>query len=107
MFETCRGLWFSINWMKNALRWFHYTDILWYTVSKTLSLNVLRFIQNWKSDIFTNISKDVSTVAVFVFRWDILWNIKFLDSGHTYKVRGKDFSAWKLGNSNEDQMYIY
>jgi hypothetical protein len=26
MLETCRGHWFSINWMKNASRWFHYTD---------------------------------------------------------------------------------
>jgi hypothetical protein len=26
----------SINWMKSASRWFHYTDILWCTVSKTL-----------------------------------------------------------------------
>jgi hypothetical protein len=35
--ETCRGLWFSIKWMKSASRWFHYTDILWCTVNKTLS----------------------------------------------------------------------
>jgi hypothetical protein len=26
------------NWIKSASRWFHYTDILWCTVSKTLSL---------------------------------------------------------------------
>jgi hypothetical protein len=26
MLETCRGSWFSINWMKSASRWFHYTD---------------------------------------------------------------------------------
>jgi hypothetical protein len=26
MLETCRGIWFSINWMKSASRWFHYTD---------------------------------------------------------------------------------
>jgi hypothetical protein len=26
MLETCRGPWFSINWMKSASRWFHYTD---------------------------------------------------------------------------------
>jgi hypothetical protein len=25
--ETCRGTWFSLNWMKSASRWFHYTDI--------------------------------------------------------------------------------
>jgi hypothetical protein len=25
MLETCRGLWFSIKWMKSASRWFHYT----------------------------------------------------------------------------------
>jgi hypothetical protein len=25
--EKCRGLWFSMNWMKSASRWFHYTDI--------------------------------------------------------------------------------
>jgi hypothetical protein len=37
MLETCRGPWFSINWMKSASRWFHYTDILWCTVNKTLS----------------------------------------------------------------------
>jgi hypothetical protein len=28
MLETCRGSWFSINWMKIASHWFHYTDIL-------------------------------------------------------------------------------
>jgi hypothetical protein len=27
MLETCRGLWFSINWKKSASRWFHYTGI--------------------------------------------------------------------------------
>jgi hypothetical protein len=27
MLETCRGPWFSVNWMKIASRWFHYTDI--------------------------------------------------------------------------------
>jgi hypothetical protein len=26
MLETCRGHWFSINWMINASRWFHCTD---------------------------------------------------------------------------------
>jgi hypothetical protein len=40
MHETYRGPWFSINWMKSASRWFHYTDILWCTVSKTLSLKM-------------------------------------------------------------------
>jgi hypothetical protein len=40
IFETCTGLWYSINWMKRASRWFHYTDILWCTVSKTLRLTV-------------------------------------------------------------------
>jgi hypothetical protein len=34
--ETCRGSWFSISWMKSASRWFHYTDLLWCTVSKIL-----------------------------------------------------------------------
>jgi hypothetical protein len=37
MLGTCRGPWFSVNWLKSASRWFHYTDILWCTVSKTLS----------------------------------------------------------------------
>jgi hypothetical protein len=26
MLETCRGPWLSINWMKRASRWFHYTE---------------------------------------------------------------------------------
>jgi hypothetical protein len=30
MVDTSRRFWFSINWMKSASRWFHYTDILWY-----------------------------------------------------------------------------
>jgi hypothetical protein len=37
MLETYRGPCFSINWMKSASHWFHYTDILWCTISKTLS----------------------------------------------------------------------
>jgi hypothetical protein len=41
LLETCRGPWFLINWMKSASHWFHYTDILWCTVSRTLSLWVL------------------------------------------------------------------
>jgi hypothetical protein len=28
LLETCKGPWFSINWMKSASRWFHYTDCL-------------------------------------------------------------------------------
>jgi hypothetical protein len=39
MLETCRGPWFLINWIKSASCWFQYTDILWCTVNKTLSLN--------------------------------------------------------------------
>jgi hypothetical protein len=36
MFETCRGLWFSINWMKSASRWFHYTDhvLCWFCAAR-------------------------------------------------------------------------
>jgi hypothetical protein len=41
MLKTCRGLWFSINWMKSSSCWFHYTDILWCMVSKTLSLHTV------------------------------------------------------------------
>jgi hypothetical protein len=26
MLETYRGPWFSVNWMKSASRWFHYTE---------------------------------------------------------------------------------
>jgi hypothetical protein len=40
MFETCRGSWFSMNWIKSASRWFHYTDVLRCTVSKTLSFTI-------------------------------------------------------------------
>jgi hypothetical protein len=42
MLEKCRGLWVSINWMKSASRWIHYTDILWCTVSKTLRILYLK-----------------------------------------------------------------
>jgi hypothetical protein len=28
MLETCRDSWFSINWIRSASRWFHYTCIL-------------------------------------------------------------------------------
>jgi hypothetical protein len=41
MLETCRDLWFSINWMKRASRWLHYTDVLflvsWNRRNKTVS----------------------------------------------------------------------
>jgi hypothetical protein len=47
MLETCRCPWFSINWMKCASRWFHYTDILWCTFSKTLSLIFMLPIMNF------------------------------------------------------------
>jgi hypothetical protein len=62
MFETCRGPWFSINWMKSASRWFPYTDILWCTVSKTLSIpvNILLIVSNLCRD---GISVDVRSKA--------------------------------------------
>jgi hypothetical protein len=49
MLETCRDSWFSINWMKSASRWYRYTDILWFTVSKTLSSYVGSFLTTIKS----------------------------------------------------------
>jgi hypothetical protein len=49
MVETCTGLWFSINWMKSASHWFHYTDMLWCTVSKTLSLIHFCWPYVWRS----------------------------------------------------------
>jgi hypothetical protein len=55
MLETCRNLCFSINWMKSASCWFQYTDILWCTVSKTLS----------------------STVACFHVSWAVRWSTKY------------------------------
>jgi hypothetical protein len=38
--ETCRGSWFSISWMKNVSRWFHYTDMPLCTVSKTFKFTI-------------------------------------------------------------------
>jgi hypothetical protein len=32
MLETCRSPWFSINWMKSASSWFHYTEIKWFLI---------------------------------------------------------------------------
>jgi hypothetical protein len=43
MLETCRGSWCSINWIKSSSRWFHYTDIPWCTVSKTLNTIFISF----------------------------------------------------------------
>jgi hypothetical protein len=40
MLEICRGPWFSINWIKSASRWFHYTDIVWCMLSKTLKTGI-------------------------------------------------------------------
>jgi hypothetical protein len=44
MLETCRGLWFSINWMKSVSRWFHYT--IYYDVRST-KYSVHRFWLQW------------------------------------------------------------
>jgi hypothetical protein len=41
MLETCRGPYFLINWIKCSSRWFHYTDILWCTVNKILTIQIL------------------------------------------------------------------
>jgi hypothetical protein len=40
--ETCTDPWFSLNLMKIAKLWFHYSDTLWCTVSKILSLPSIR-----------------------------------------------------------------
>jgi hypothetical protein len=39
-------------WMKSASRWFHYTDILWCTVNKTLSLISVRNQANLHSQMY-------------------------------------------------------
>jgi hypothetical protein len=38
MLVTCTCSRFSVNWMNSASLWFHYTDILWCTVSKASCL---------------------------------------------------------------------
>jgi hypothetical protein len=38
MLETCRGPWFSINWIKSASRWFHYTDRLYDLCNNLISV---------------------------------------------------------------------
>jgi hypothetical protein len=52
--ETFRGPWFSLNWMKSPLCWFHYTDILyWARNSMLLVISIVpyRFYTETKQDI--------------------------------------------------------
>jgi hypothetical protein len=41
--EICRGLWFSINWMKTASRWFQYTDatVIWLNKTENAKISYL------------------------------------------------------------------
>jgi hypothetical protein len=41
----------------------------YHSSSLYIQLNVQCFIQNWKSITFAHISRDISIIAVFVFRW--------------------------------------
>jgi hypothetical protein len=66
MLEICRGPRFLINWMKSASRWFHYTDILWCTVNKTLS--------NYRTFLFrTMTNKSTINSQIITFQCDNLW----------------------------------
>jgi hypothetical protein len=47
MLETCIGPSFLINWIKSVSRWFHYTDILWCTVNKTLNTKCRLWSASW------------------------------------------------------------
>jgi hypothetical protein len=38
MLETCSGIWFAINWMKSASRWFQCTDY-WLTLWQRVSIH--------------------------------------------------------------------
>jgi hypothetical protein len=67
MLETCRGTWFSINWMKSVSRWFHYTDILWCTVGNALSMLVFSYSTSYctKLEVLTSVFMNIT-----VF-WDV------------------------------------
>jgi hypothetical protein len=52
MLETRTGSWFSINWMKSASRWFHYTDIQFLLSArrhtKQQHVRSSKWVSNWK-----------------------------------------------------------
>jgi hypothetical protein len=64
MLETCRGLWFSINLMESASRWFHYTDIHWRTVSKTLSKGRSHLRHTSTSSIVRSLNTSCKTFVI-------------------------------------------
>jgi hypothetical protein len=95
--EKCRGPWFSINLMKHASRWFHYTDILWCSVSKTLSFTDIfgRFLwqfqkhgqhfpirrgQRLPHSMEKSPSSEGNQFAVSQEIPHILWNPKFINA---------------------------
>jgi hypothetical protein len=79
MLETCRGLWFSINWMKITPRWFQYTDMLWCTVSKTLRM------------------KEIGVTLLLFFLW-------VLDSKSTLFYTSKPCSCFRYLKLIRDQL---
>jgi hypothetical protein len=75
MLETCRGPWFSINWMKIASCWFRYTDILWCTVSKTLRLSEMSCFHDLeKTGIFVALNRIVRDKGREFFKIRKTWN---------------------------------
>jgi hypothetical protein len=50
MFETCRGSWFLINWIKKCIMLvlLYWYTVLWCTVNKTLSFTY----KNWKISVY-------------------------------------------------------
>jgi hypothetical protein len=97
LLETSRGSWFSINWMKSASRWFLYTDILWCTVSKTLSFLNLVTSNHFSLSIYYyrhKMAAEVKKNTIYVFSMDsskcdvfppsLLWCGKYLYEYITY-----------------------
>jgi hypothetical protein len=88
MLETCRGLWFSINWMKSASSWFHYTDILLCTVSETLILSSSLRLNNLLG-------------RTFIIRYGNQWLILRKQNGLSVKLLTSTAEVHKVQNAHQ------
>jgi hypothetical protein len=79
MLETCRGSWFSINWMKSAARWFHYTDMLyflWFTLQRCTSGNIQSMAKWMVNEIFwTDLGSSDHGLPEITYQCNIPWGI--------------------------------
>jgi hypothetical protein len=102
MLETCREPQFLINWIKSASCWFHYTDILWRKVNKTLTTWLLSLGYCISIPSPSSLTSGVIYSKSSSGRW---WHFTVADQSDPQAkgnvTKGRPTSRWEYNTKNQ------